>query len=103
MAGATKVVSSIHRAELDTFSVNRRSLSVVLIVVLSIPAAAFFVAMPPWQIEHPADSTLILRTERHWLWRAPAHAHLEPTAIVVPVLAIALMALALMAVALHQE
>lgn len=75
----------------------------VLILVVTIPSASFFVAMPQWQIEHPGDPSLILRTERHWLWRPPAHAHLEPTAIVIPVLAIAFVAVALVVVALYQE
>jgi len=76
---------------------------VLLITVLSIPAAAFFVVMPQWQIEHPGDSSLILRTERHWLWRAPAHAHLDFGAIVIPVLAVAVVAIALLVVAMYQE
>ncbi|HWY70752.1 MAG TPA: hypothetical protein VNX88_18940 [Terriglobales bacterium] len=82
---------------------KRRSLSVLLIAILSIPAAAFFIAMPQWQIEHPGDSSLILRTERHWLWRAPVHAHLDVGAIVIPVLAISVVAIALLMVALYQE
>jgi hypothetical protein len=76
---------------------------VVLIVLLSVPSAAFFAAMPPWQIEHPGDASLILRSERHWLWRPPAHAHLDPSGIIVPVLAIAFVAGALLAVALYKE
>lgn len=82
---------------------TRRTLTAVLIVVLSVPAAAFFVAMPQWQIEHPGDPSLILRTERHWLWRAPTHAHLDPAAIVIPVLAILIVATALVVVAFYQE
>lgn len=82
---------------------DRRSLTVVLIVLLSVPSAAFFVVMPAWQIEHPGDTSLILRSERHWLWRPPAHAHLDPTTIVVPVLAILVVAIALIVVALYQE
>ncbi|PYY00189.1 MAG: hypothetical protein DMG64_11535 [Acidobacteria bacterium] len=101
--GPTKVLSRRMRAGLILFRVNRRTLSVVLILVLCIPAAAFFIAVPQWQIEHPGDPTLILRTERHWLWRAPARAHLESSAIIVPVLAIAFVAGALLAVALYQE
>jgi len=75
----------------------------VLIVVLSIPSAAFFVAMPQWEIEHPGDPSLILRSERHWLWRPPPHAHLDPTAIVIPVLAIVAVAIALLVVTLYRE
>ena len=82
---------------------NRRTLTVVLIVVLSVPATAFFVAMPQWQIEHPGDASLVLRSERHWLWRAPAHAHLDPMAIAIPVLAILLVATALLVVAFYKE
>jgi hypothetical protein len=90
-------------AEHDTFCVNRRSISALLIVLVSIPVAAFFVVMPQWQIEHPGDSSLVLRAERHWLWQAPAHAHLDAAAIVIPVLAISIVAIALMVVALYRE
>jgi len=83
--------------------VKRRSRWLLLVTVLSILAAAFFIGMPQWQIEHPGDSSLILRTERHWLWRAPAHAHLDFGAIVIPVLAIAVVAIALLVVAMYQE
>ena len=82
---------------------KRRTLSALLIVLLSVPAAAFFVVMPQWQIEHPGDAALILRTERHWLWRAPAHAHLDAAAIVIPVAAIAIVAVALLVIVLYQE
>ena len=82
---------------------KRRSLIVWLIAVLSIPAAVFFITMPPWQIEHPGDPSLILHTERHWLWRAPPHAHLDFGAMVIPVLAIVMVAIALIVVAVYQE
>jgi len=59
--------------------------------------------MPQWQIEHPGDASLVLRSERHWLWRAPAHAHLDPMAIAIPVLAILLVATALLVVAFYKE
>ena len=103
MAGPTKVVSRRIGYGHDTFSVKRRLRLIGLIAALSIPAAAFFVAIPLWQIEHPGDPSLILRTERHWLWQAPAHAHLELSAIIVPVLAIALVAIALLVVSVYQE
>jgi hypothetical protein len=77
---------------------NRRAMRSILIVVLSLPAAAYFVVLPQWQIEHPSDSALVLRSERHWLWRAPEHAHLDPAAIVIPVLAIIIVVVALLMV-----
>ena len=77
---------------------NRRALQSILIVALSLPAAAFFVLLPQWQIEHPSDASLVLRSERHWLWQAPAHAHLEASAIAVPVFAILIIVVALLVV-----
>ena len=63
--GPTKVLSRRMRAGLILFRVNRRTLSVVLILVLCIPAAAFFIAVPQWQIEHPGDiRRLVGATER---------------------------------------
>lgn len=82
---------------------KRRSQWVLLITILSIPAAVFFIVMPQWQIEHPGDPSLILRTERHWLWRGPAHGHLDLSAMLIPVLAIAVVAVALFVLALYQE
>jgi hypothetical protein len=103
MTGHTKVESKPTGPNSILLRVKRRSLSVLLIAVLGIPAAAFFVTMPQWQIEHPGDPSLILRAERHWLWQAPAHAHLDLGAIVIPVLAICVVAIALLMVALYQE
>src|SRR5215470_1159684 len=103
MTGPTKVVSRPTGERWILFCVNRRSLTVLLIVVLTLPSALFFVVMPPWQIEHPCDPSLILRAERHWLWTPPAHAHLDPTATIIPVLAIVVVALALIVVALYRE
>jgi hypothetical protein len=77
---------------------NRRAMRSILIVVLSLPAAAYFVVLPQWQIEHPSDSALVLRSERHWLWHAPEHAHLDPAAIVIPVLAIIIVVVALLVI-----
>lgn len=81
---------------------NWRTLRSVAILALSLPAAAFFVVLPQWQIEHPSDSALILRSERHWLWHAPVHAHVDPAAMLIPVLAIAIVAIALLVV-MHYE
>lgn len=75
---------------------NRRRLRSLLILILAIPAASLFVIFPQWEIEHPGDPGLVLRSERHLLWHAPAHAHLDPAAIWIPVLAIAIVAGALM-------
>lgn len=75
----------------------------ILVVALSIPAAAYFVVLPQWQIEHPSDSSLILRNERHLLWNAPAHAHVDPVAIAIPVLAIAIVVIALLVVIRHGD
>jgi len=83
--------------------VKRRSQWVWLITVLSLPAAVFFVVMPQWQIEHPGDPSLILRRERAWLWRAPAHGHLDFGAMLIPMLAIALVDIALLVVAKYQN
>ena len=99
----TKVVFRRVQAAVDTFDMSRRVLQSVLIVILGLPAAAYFVVLPQWQIEHPGDSSLILRSERHWLWRAPAHAHLDPAAMVVPVLAIAIVMAALLVVIRHGD
>jgi hypothetical protein len=82
---------------------SRRALQSILIVALSIPAAAYFVVLPQWQIEHPSDSALILRSERHWVWQAPAHAHLDPAAMAIPVLAIAIVVIALLVVIQHSD
>ena len=67
----------------------------------SFVAAAYFVLFPSWQIEHPTDASLVLRGERHLLWQAPSHAHLDAGAIAIPVLAIAIVATALIIVVLH--
>jgi hypothetical protein len=82
---------------------SRRALQSVLIVALSIPAAAYFVVLPQWQIEHPGDASLILRSERHWVWQAPAHAHLDPAGMAIPVLAIAIVVIALLVVIQHSD
>lgn len=82
---------------------SRRALQSFVIVALSIAAAAYFVVLPQWQIEHPSDSSLILRSERHWVWQAPAHAHLDPAAMAIPVLAIAIVVIALLVVIQHSD
>jgi len=87
----------------DTFWMDRRALQSLVILVISIPTAAFFVLLPQWQIEHPGDASLVLRSERHWLWQAPEHAHLDPAGIVIPILAIAIVVFALLAVLRQAE
>ena len=82
---------------------SRRALQSIAVLVLSIPAAAYFVLLPQWRIEHPSDTSLILRSERHWLWQAPAHAHLDATAMAVPVIAILVVAIALLVVLQQTE
>ena len=99
----TKVVFRLPGGKFDTFPMNRRALQSILILVLSVPAAAYFVVLPQWEIEHPSDSSLVLRSERHWLWRAPVHAHLALGAIAIPVLAIAIVAIALLVVIQQTE
>jgi hypothetical protein len=73
----------------------------LLLLVSSFAAAAYFVIFPLWQIEHPTDATLVLRGERHLLWQAPVHAHLDAAAIAIPILAIAIVATALIVMVLH--
>lgn len=82
---------------------SRRLLQSIGVLVLSVPAAAYFVLLPQWQIEHPNDASLILRSERHWLWQAPAHAHVDTAAMAVPVIAIAIVVIALLIVLQHTE
>ena len=79
----------------------RRTVQSLVLIVLSFATAAYFVIFPMWDIEHPTDSSLVLRGERHLLWRGPIHAHLDAAAIAIPVLAIAIVATALMIVILH--
>ena len=81
----------------------RRNMRSILILGLSVPAALFFILFPQWQIEHPADPGLVLRTERHLLWHSPAHAHLDIAAVWIPVLAIAIVAGALMVLMLNGD
>ena len=81
---------------------NRRMLQSITILGLSLTFAGFFIVFPQWQIEHPSDSALILRSERHWLWRAPAHAHVDPAAIAIPVIAIAIVVAAMLIVLYHE-
>jgi hypothetical protein len=82
---------------------TRRFRQLLCILAISVPSAAFFVLIPPWQIEHPSDPALILRTERHFLWSAPNHVHLDPVAMAIPVIAIAIVAIALIALAVYNE
>jgi hypothetical protein len=82
---------------------SRRLLQSIAVLVLSVPAAAYFVILPQWRIEHPNDASLILRNERHWLWQGPAHAHVDATAMAVPVIAIAIVVIALLIVLQHTE
>lgn len=82
---------------------SRRSLYAMLLVILSVMSSAYFVIFPLWQIEHPSDASLVLRSERYLLWQRPQHAHLDVAAIGVPVLAIAIVATALLALVLRDQ
>lgn len=82
---------------------SRRALYRMLLVILSVVSSACFVVFPLWQIEHPGDASLVLRSERHLLWQHPRHAHLDPAAIAFPVLAIAIVATALLALRVHND
>jgi hypothetical protein len=82
---------------------SRRALYRMLLVVLSVVSSACFVVFPLWQIEHPGDASLVLRSERHPLWQRPLHAHLDPAAIAIPVLAIAVVATALLTLRVHND
>ncbi len=73
------------------------------IVAVAIPGVSLFLLFPLWQIEHPADPSLIIRSERHLLWNRPAHAHVDPIAMVIPVLAILIVTAALFVVALRND
>ena len=73
-----------------------------MILFLAVPAALLFILFPDWQIEHPGDPGLVLRSERHLLWHSPAHAHLDPAAMWIPVLAIAIIACALMVLVINE-
>ena len=65
--------------------------------------AAFFLLFPPWQIEHPGDPSLILGSERHLIWNRPLHAHLDPMAMAIPVIALAVVAIAIVVVTVYHE
>lgn len=74
----------------------------MILTLLSL-AAGFFVVFPQWQIEHPHDASLILRGERHLLWSAPIHAHVDLATIAIPVLAIMIVAIALLVLTSHES
>jgi hypothetical protein len=82
---------------------RRRSWQLASTVVLTVLGAAFFLLFPPWQIEHPSDPSLIVRSERHLIWNRPLHAHLDPIAIAVPVIAIVVVAIAIAVVTVYHE
>jgi hypothetical protein len=82
---------------------NRRILYASSVLVLSLAGVAFFVCFPLWQIEHPVDASLVVRGERHWLWQPPTHAHIDPSTIVIPVLAIAVVTAALLVSFLQKD
>jgi hypothetical protein len=86
-----------------TFSMVRRSWQLLSILATTVFGAAFFLLFPPWQIEHPTDPTLVLRSERHLLWNRPLHAHLDPVAMAVPVIAILVVAIAIAVVTVYHE
>lgn len=72
-------------------------------VALTVFGAAFFLLFPAWQIEHPTDANLIVRSERHLIWNRPLHAHLDPMAIAIPVIAIVVVAMAIVIVTVYRE
>ena len=82
---------------------SRRALYTILLVVLSVASSAYFVIFPLWQIEHPGDASLVIRSERHLLWQPPHHAHLDLASIGIPVLAIIIVATALLVVGLRND
>ena len=81
---------------------TRRAKQSMIALLLSM-AAMFFIVFPQWQIEHPNDASLILRDERHFLWQAPVHAHVDLATIAIPVLAIVIVAIALFTVSSHNN
>ncbi|HKR32772.1 MAG TPA: hypothetical protein VJT08_19995 [Terriglobales bacterium] len=82
---------------------RRRTLQLLSTVVVTLFGAAFFLLFPPWQIEHPSDPSLIVRSERHLIWNRPLHAHLDPIAIAIPIIAILVVAIAIVVVSTYQE
>ncbi|HKT23165.1 MAG TPA: hypothetical protein VJR04_01100 [Terriglobales bacterium] len=82
---------------------RRRTWPLLSTVVLTVFGAAFFLLFPPWQIEHPSDPTLILRSERHLIWNRPLHAHLDPMAIAIPMIAVVVVAIAIAVVTVYHE
>lgn len=82
---------------------RRRPWQLLLAVILTVLGAGFFLLFPPWQIEHPSDPSLILRSERHLIWNRPLHAHLDPVAIAIPVIAIVVVAIAIAIVIVYHE
>ena len=82
---------------------TRHRWQVLSIVAISVFGTAFFLLFPPWQIEHPTDPTLVLRSERHLLWNRPLHAHLDPVAMAIPVIAVLVVAIAIVVVTVYQE
>ncbi len=82
---------------------KRRTWQLVLTVTLTVFGASFFLLFPPWQIEHPSDPSLIVRSERHLIWDRPLHAHLDPVAIAIPVIAILVVATAISVVTVYHE
>jgi hypothetical protein len=82
---------------------SRRALYTMLLVVLSVASSAYFVIFPLWQMEHPGDASLVIRSERHLLWQPPLHAHLDLASIGIPVLAILIVATALLVVGLRND
>jgi hypothetical protein len=82
---------------------KRRRWQLFSTVLLTMLGAAFFLLFPPWQIEHPSDPNLIVRSERHLIWNPPIHAHLDPVAIAIPVIAIVVVAIAIGVVTVYHE
>jgi hypothetical protein len=82
---------------------RRRTWQLVLTVFLAAFGASFFLLFPPWQIEHPTDPALIVRSERHLIWARPIHAHLDPVAMAIPVIAIVVVAIAIAIVTIYHE
>ncbi|HWC19936.1 MAG TPA: hypothetical protein VG498_23180 [Terriglobales bacterium] len=80
-----------------------RARQLMYILAATVPAAFLFVLFPLWQIEHPGDPALILRSERHLLWNRPAHSHVDAFAMAIPVIAVIVVAVALCVLAMRNE
>jgi hypothetical protein len=48
-----------------------------IFLVVAAACLALMLLLPRWEIQHPADPSLVIRTEHHWLWKAPSHARVD--------------------------